>query len=122
MSQKKIVLGFSGGLDTTYCVKYLSEEKGYEVHSVIVNTGGFSDDELKKIEDTRVSDVVAVVDAALKPAAARPEAPADVAPAKKDVKDESPADKKDNSGQESVRESGLRKVWDFFGRMFNRSR
>jgi argininosuccinate synthase len=45
-----IVLGFSGGLDTTYCVKYLSEEKGYEVHSIIVNTGGFSDDELKKIE------------------------------------------------------------------------
>jgi argininosuccinate synthase len=47
---KKIVLGFSGGLDTTYCVKYLSEEKGYEVHSIIVNTGGFNDDELKKIE------------------------------------------------------------------------
>ena len=47
---EKIVLGFSGGLDTTYCVKYLSEEKGYEVHSIIVNTGGFSEDELKKIE------------------------------------------------------------------------
>ena len=47
---KKVVLGFSGGLDTTYCVKYLTEEKGYEVHSVIVNTGGFNDDELKKIE------------------------------------------------------------------------
>ncbi len=47
---KKIVLGFSGGLDTTYCVKYLTEEKGYEVHSVIVNTGGFTEDELKKIE------------------------------------------------------------------------
>ena len=47
---KKVVLGFSGGLDTTYCVKYLSEEKGYEVHSVIVNTGGFSEDELKQIE------------------------------------------------------------------------
>ena len=46
----KIVLGFSGGLDTTYCVKYLTEEKGYEVHSIIVNTGGFSDDELRKIE------------------------------------------------------------------------
>jgi argininosuccinate synthase len=46
----RVVLGFSGGLDTTYCVKYLSEEKGYEVHSIIVNTGGFSDDELKKIE------------------------------------------------------------------------
>lgn len=47
---KKVVLGFSGGLDTTFCVKYLSEDKGYEVHSVIVNTGGFSDEELRKIE------------------------------------------------------------------------
>lgn len=47
---KTIVLGFSGGLDTTYCVKYLGEEKGYDVHSVIVNTGGFSDEELVKIE------------------------------------------------------------------------
>jgi len=47
---KKVVLGFSGGLDTTFCVKHLSEEKGYEVHSIIVNTGGFSEDELKKIE------------------------------------------------------------------------
>jgi argininosuccinate synthase len=47
---KKVVLGFSGGLDTTYCVKYLTEEKGYEVHSVIVNTGGFTEDELKKAE------------------------------------------------------------------------
>lgn len=47
---KKVVLGFSGGLDTTYCVKYLSEESGYEVHSIIVNTGGFSEEELKQIE------------------------------------------------------------------------
>jgi len=47
---KKIVLGFSGGLDTSYCVKYLAEEKGYEIHSIIVNTGGFTDDELKQIE------------------------------------------------------------------------
>ncbi|GAB4092588.1 argininosuccinate synthase [Flaviaesturariibacter terrae] len=47
---KKIVLGFSGGLDTSYCVKYLTEEKGYEVHSVIVNTGGFSAEELKAVE------------------------------------------------------------------------
>lgn len=50
MATKKIVLGFSGGLDTSYCVKYLSEDKGYEVHSVIVNTGGFDEAELKKIE------------------------------------------------------------------------
>jgi argininosuccinate synthase len=47
---KKLVLGFSGGLDTTFCVKYLGEDLGYEVHSIIVNTGGFSEDELKKIE------------------------------------------------------------------------
>lgn len=47
---KKVVLGFSGGLDTTFCVKYLSEELGHEVHSVIVNTGGFTEDELQNIE------------------------------------------------------------------------
>ena len=46
----KVVLGFSGGLDTSYCVKYFTEEKGYEVHSVIVNTGGFTKEELKHIE------------------------------------------------------------------------
>ena len=47
---KKIVLGFSGGLDTSYCVKYLGEDKGFEVHSIIVNTGGFSDEELRQVE------------------------------------------------------------------------
>ncbi len=47
---KKVVLGFSGGLDTSYCVKYLGEDKGYEVHSIIVNTGGFTAEELKQIE------------------------------------------------------------------------
>ena len=47
---EKVVLGFSGGLDTTFCVKYLSEDKGLEVHSVIVNTGGFTEEELKKVE------------------------------------------------------------------------
>lgn len=47
---KKVVLGFSGGLDTSYCVKYLSEDLGYEVHSIIVNTGGFTAEELKNIE------------------------------------------------------------------------
>src|SRR5262245_38842076 len=47
---KKVVLGFSGGLDTSYCAKWLSEEKGYEVNSIIVNTGGLSETELKKVE------------------------------------------------------------------------
>jgi len=47
---KKVVLGFSGGLDTSYCVKYLNDEQGYEVHSITVNTGGFSKEELKQIE------------------------------------------------------------------------
>ncbi len=47
---QKVVLGFSGGLDTTFCVKYLSEDKGYEVHSIIVNTGGFTEEELQKVE------------------------------------------------------------------------
>lgn len=46
---KKIVLGFSGGLDTSYCVKYLTDEKGYEVHSITVDTGGFTNDELEEI-------------------------------------------------------------------------
>ncbi len=47
---KKVVLGFSGGLDTSYCVKYFTDELGYEVHTIIVNTGGFSQAELAKIE------------------------------------------------------------------------
>ncbi|WP_185869373.1 argininosuccinate synthase domain-containing protein [Blattabacterium cuenoti] len=46
----KIVLAYSGGLDTSYCLKYLIQEK-YEVHTVIINTGGFNKDELEKIED-----------------------------------------------------------------------
>jgi argininosuccinate synthase len=47
---KKVVLGFSGGLDTSYCVKYLTNDLGYEVHSITVNTGGFTDEELNEIE------------------------------------------------------------------------
>jgi argininosuccinate synthase len=47
---KKVVLAFSGGLDTSYCVKYLSETLNLEIHSAIVNTGGFSPDELQEIE------------------------------------------------------------------------
>jgi argininosuccinate synthase len=48
---KKLVLAFSGGLDTSFCVKYLKEEKGFEVYTAIANTGGFSQSELKAIEE-----------------------------------------------------------------------
>jgi len=48
--KKKVLLAFSGGLDTTYCAIYLAKEKDLEVHTAIVNTGGFSGEELKKIE------------------------------------------------------------------------
>ncbi|HEX5168436.1 MAG TPA: argininosuccinate synthase [Cyclobacteriaceae bacterium] len=53
--KKRVVLAFSGGLDTSYCVKYLGEDKGYEVHTITVNTGGFSEDELKEIEKRALS-------------------------------------------------------------------
>jgi argininosuccinate synthase len=45
---KKLVIAYSGGLDTSYCAVSLSKE--YEVHAVSVNTGGFSKEEIKKIE------------------------------------------------------------------------
>ena len=48
--KKKVVLAFSGGLDTSFCSIYLSHDRGLEVHSVIVNTGGFSKEELYEIE------------------------------------------------------------------------
>lgn len=45
MKNNKVVLAFSGGLDTSFCVKYLTIEKGMEVHALTVNTGGFSAEE-----------------------------------------------------------------------------
>jgi argininosuccinate synthase len=48
---KKIVIAYSGGLDTSYCAKYLSQEENTEIHAVSVNTGGFSDVEIKEIGD-----------------------------------------------------------------------
>lgn len=49
--KEKVVLAFSGGLDTSFCAKYLADEKGYEVYTAVANTGGFSGEELKIIED-----------------------------------------------------------------------
>lgn len=53
--KKKVVLAFSGGLDTSFCVPYLINEKGLEVHTVMVNTGGFSPEEEKAIENRALS-------------------------------------------------------------------
>lgn len=50
MAKKTVVLAYSGGLDTSFCVKYLTEDKGYEVHSVLVDTGGFTPEELQEVE------------------------------------------------------------------------
>ena len=52
---KKVVIGFSGGLDTSYCVKYFTDEMKYEVHSIIVNTGGFSKEDLEEVEKHAIS-------------------------------------------------------------------
>jgi argininosuccinate synthase len=49
--KEKVLLAFSGGLDTSFCAMYLAQEKGYEVHTAVANTGGFSEEELKVIED-----------------------------------------------------------------------
>lgn len=51
MKKQKVVLAFSGGLDTSFCAMYLSQDLGYEVYTALANTGGFSDDDLKKIEE-----------------------------------------------------------------------
>ncbi len=52
---KKVVLAFSGGLDTSYCAIYLSKDLGYEVHTLTVNTGGFNEIEIKDIEKRALS-------------------------------------------------------------------
>ncbi|MBS1682657.1 MAG: argininosuccinate synthase [Bacteroidetes bacterium] len=52
---KKVVLAFSGGLDTSYCAIYLTQELGYEVHTLTVNTGGFSEKEIGEIEHRALS-------------------------------------------------------------------
>lgn len=49
-NKKRVVLAYSGGLDTTYCLVHMTKILKYEVHTVLVNTGGFSDTELQETE------------------------------------------------------------------------
>jgi argininosuccinate synthase len=51
MKKEKVVLAYSGGLDTSFCAMYLSQELGYEVYTALANTGGFTEEELKKVEE-----------------------------------------------------------------------
>ncbi|MFT5890467.1 MAG: argininosuccinate synthase [Dokdonia sp.] len=51
-TSKKIVLAYSGGLDTSYCAVHLSKDKEFEVHAVSINTGGFTSEEIETIKDT----------------------------------------------------------------------
>ncbi len=51
MKKEKVLLAYSGGLDTSYCIKYLIHNKNLEVHTALVNTGGFSEVELKETEE-----------------------------------------------------------------------
>jgi argininosuccinate synthase len=48
--KEKVVLAFSGGLDTSFCAKYLTEEKGYEIYTALANTGGFTPEECEAVE------------------------------------------------------------------------
>ncbi len=51
MKNNKVVLAYSGGLDTSFCIKYLTQEKGLEVHAALVDTGGFSAAEIDAVKE-----------------------------------------------------------------------
>lgn len=54
-TKNKVLLAFSGGLDTTYCARYLAVDCNMEVHTVVVNTGGFAAEDLKAIESKAIA-------------------------------------------------------------------
>ena len=49
MKNNKVVLAYSGGLDTSFCLKKLIDE-GFDVHPILINTGGFTKSDLKLIK------------------------------------------------------------------------
>lgn len=51
MKNQQVVLAYSGGLDTSFCIKYLTIEKNMDVHAVLVNTGGFTNEEIKTVQE-----------------------------------------------------------------------
>ncbi len=55
MKKPIVVLAYSGGLDTSYCIKYLTEEKNLDVHAALVDTGGFSNHDVARAKDTALS-------------------------------------------------------------------
>ena len=50
MNPSSVVLAYSGGLDTSFCIAYLTRERGMDVHTVTINTGGFDEAELQSME------------------------------------------------------------------------
>lgn len=49
LTNKNILLAFSGGLDTTYCAVWLQKQRGYNVHAVTIDTGGFTSEDFEMI-------------------------------------------------------------------------
>jgi argininosuccinate synthase len=54
MSKKKVVLAYSGGLDTSFCIPWLTRENNCEVHALTVNTGGFNAEDVLRLEERAI--------------------------------------------------------------------
>jgi len=51
MSNETCILAYSGGLDTSFCIPFIREKYGYDVATVMVDTGGFTDADFKQAEE-----------------------------------------------------------------------